>query len=787
MPSNNTNPANTLQALDHPVTITRFPNEKALSKKTMRMSMRELAGWIERQKAASKGKLPWIKQATFRDDKSLSPSGESYRSNANTLTVTGVEADYDGERITPETARAKLTKAGVAALIYTTPSHTPEKPRWRVLCPFSGPLPPEAREDLMARLNGVFGGVLDPASFTLSQAYYAGGVEGGEPVKTYLVEGEFIDKVEGLKPIYKDGGKTKPERGKSTGAKTGLSLANFKDALMHIPNPDSADRDYWFKIMCGVHHETDGSEDGLDMVLEWSEPHPRYDYEKAVKAWESIIFKEDGATGATILSEAKFHGNWADLSELDEMFDPLAEIDALLADDAEDTKQLARGYDLTEDGVIRAFSDRHDGELLFDHTAGAWFRFGSHRWVREETLLAKHYARAVSTELSKRDPNAKHLKKVAVWEAVERGARTVRAFAVSAAVWDREAYLLGTPGGVVDLRTGKLRPGRPNDRISKATAATPVPLASFDPERHCPRWMAFLQEAFGGDSGAIRFLQQWFGYCLTGYTREHALVFVYGPGGSGKSTAINIMADLLGDYAINVATSTLTKAKHDAHPEELARMDGPRLAFASETEKGKAWAENRIKALTGGDKITARHMRQNSFEFVPQMKLVIVGNNQPSLSDVDTAIQRRFNILPFDHPPKRKDPKLIDKLRREFPGILAWAMQGTLDWQANGLVRPDVVNAATSAYFAEQDTFGRWLEEHCELHPGYADTSETLWESWQRYAYANGEDPGSKLRVFPETMEQRGFKRVRDKGGIRGRGFAGVRLRDDRGDADELL
>ena len=240
-------------------------------------------------------------------------------------------------------------------------------------------------------------------------------------------------------------------------------------------------------------------------------------------------------------------------------------------------------------------------------------------------------------------------------------------------------------------------------------------------------------------------------------------------------------------HPINVATSTLTKKPHQAHAQELARMDGARLASVSETAKGDKWDENLIKSLTGGDRVTANFMRQNSFEFVPQMKLVIVGNNQPSLSDVDTAIQRRFNILPFDHPPKRKDPKLIDKLRREFPGILAWAMQGTLDWQANGLVRPDVVNAATSAYFAEQDTFGRWLEEHCELHPGYADTSETLWESWQRYAYANGEDPGSKLRVFPETMEQRGFKRVRDKGGIRGRGFAGVRLRDDRGDADELL
>lgn len=285
MPLNNTNPANVLQALDHPVMITRFPNEQAFSKKPMRMSMRKLAVWIEGRKAASKDKLPWLKLATFGNDKS---DKGCLRTNANTQTVTGVEADYDGERIKPEAARTRLAKAGVAALIYTTARHKPERPRWRVLCPFSGPLPPDAREDFMARLNGVLGGGLDPASFTLSLSYYAGSVEGGTKVKTYLADGDFIDNVEGLKPIYKDGGKTKPERGESTGAKTGLSLANFHDALMHVPNPDSADRDYWFKIMCGVHHETDGSEDGLAMILEWSEPHPSYDYEKTVKAWETI-------------------------------------------------------------------------------------------------------------------------------------------------------------------------------------------------------------------------------------------------------------------------------------------------------------------------------------------------------------------------------------------------------------------------------------------------------------------------------------------------------------------
>jgi P4 family phage/plasmid primase-like protien len=773
------------QALNHPVMITSFPNQRASVRKELRISMRKLAGKIKRQTAASKDKLPWLKLATFGDVKSAKGC---LRTNANVATITGLEADYDAGRMTPVAARTRLAKAGVAALIYTTPSHTPDAPRWRVLCPFSGPLPPDAREDLMARLNGVLGGGLDPASFTLSQAYYAGGVEGGAKVQAFLAEGDFIDNVEGLKSIYKDGGKTKPKRGESTGEKTGLPRPQFRDALMHIPNPDSADRDYWFKMMCGVHHETDGSEEGLAMILEWSESHPSYDYDETVRVWESIGREEGGATGATILSEAKFKGGWVDLSDLDEMFNSLAEIDAMLDDDVEETKQLARGYDLTEDGIIRAFTDRHEGELLYDHTATAWYRFVRHIWVREKTLRARHYARAVSTELAKRDPKAKHLKKVAVWEAIERGAKTVPAFAVTSEVWDPDLYLLGTPGGVVDLRTGKLRAGRPNDHISKATAATPVPLSSFDPDRHCPRWIAFLNEALGGDAEAIRFLQQWFGYCLTGYTSEHALLFIYGPGGSGKTTILNIMAELMGAYAIHVATSTLTKKTHQAHAQELARLDGARLASVSETTKGVKCDENLIKSLTGGDRITANFMRQNSFEFVPQMKLVIVGNNQPSLSDVDTAIQRRFNILPFDHPPKRKDPKLMDKLRRELPGILTWAMQGALDWKENRLVRPEVVRRATQDYFDTQDTFGQWLADRCEIGTGYQETSEALWVSWLGYANANGEEPGSKTRTFPETLKQRSFESVKNVRGKRGRGFKGIRLKEEPdNDGDELI
>lgn len=469
-------------------------------------------------------------------------------------------------------------------------------------------------------------------------------------------------------------------------------------------------------------------------------------------------------------ANARITGERARIIDLfDDLDDPDVEAAQILGLEPPDAD-----FELDEEGVIRAFTAAHNDEMRFDHSAGCWFRFDGHSWRREATKLAHHYARQLATSMADDDPKARPLRKVHVWEAIERGARTAREFVATSADWNRDTLFLGTPKGTVDLRTGILHPGDPAHYISRLTAAPPIPLDRFDPERDCPLWLSFLDEALYGDAEAIRFLRMWGGYCLTGDTKEQALVFVYGRGGSGKSTAINTMADILGEYAINLATSTLTAAKHDSHPEEIARLDGARLAWASETEKGRAWAENRIKALTGGDKITARFMRQNSFEFSPQMKIVIVGNNAPSLTSVDEAIKRRFIILPFDHPPREKDPDLPVKLKAEWSGILSWMIEGCLDWQKCGFFRPEVARRATDAYFEEQDIFAKWIGDCCETREHHADTTANLWDSWSVFALDNGEHPGTKARTFPETLTQRGFQAIKDTLGIRGRGYRGL-------------
>jgi len=352
---------------------------------------------------------------------------------------------------------------------------------------------------------------------------------------------------------------------------------------------------------------------------------------------------------------------------------------------------------------------------------------------------------------------------------VERLAQAGEAFAVTHEVWDGDLWLLGTPGGVIDLRTGRMRPARPGDYITRLTAVAPA--AGED----CPLWLKFLKEATGGDAGMIGFLQRWFGYCLTGITREHALVFIHGDGGNGKGVVMNTIFGILGDHAVNAAMETFTVTRGDKHSTDLAMLAGARMVMASEVEEGQTWAEARIKAVTGGDPITARFMRQDNFTFVPRFKLTISGNHKPALRGVDNSTRRRFNIVPFTRRPAAPDPELSEKLKTEWGAILRWMIEGCLEWQRNGLGAPASVSAATKDYFESQDYFGRWIEDRCDLGWGLTDTPIALLRSFEDWCRENREEMTDSRRLRGMLEKTQGVYYIKTK---EGRKVSGIELKD---------
>ncbi len=426
----------------------------------------------------------------------------------------------------------------------------------------------------------------------------------------------------------------------------------------------------------------------------------------------------------------------------------------------------------TEDALALAFTRRYHRDWRYVAAWGRWLVWDGHRWRTEDTLAATDLIRCVCRHAAVHADNPKIAAKLATSGTVggvERLARADRRHAATTAEWDADPWLLNTPGGVVDLKTGRQRSHDRADRMTKVTTATP----SGD----CTIWRQFLVEVTGGDADLQAYLQRMAGYTLTGSTQEHALFFLYGTGANGKSVFVNTLATILGDYAANAPMDTFMETRTDRHPTDMAGLRGARFVAAIETEQGRRWAESKVKNLTGGDKISARFMRQDFFEFFPQFKLVVAGNHKPAIRNIDEAMKRRLHLIPFTItvPPERRDKHLQQKLLAERDGILAWAVQGCLDWQRLGrLDPPQQVLEATEEYFEAEDALGRWLDERCVREANAKSLSAELFTDWKQWADAAGEFIGSQKR-FSDLLITRGIEKWRNPSGLRG--FRGIGLK----------
>ena len=331
--------------------------------------------------------------------------------------------------------------------------------------------------------------------------------------------------------------------------------------------------------------------------------------------------------------------------------------------------------------------------------------------------------------------------------------------------WDSDPWILGTPGGYVSLKTGEVSEADPSMNVSQLTSVSPAEKGT-----PTPHFSKFLDEVTQSDPALQRFLRQYLGYCLTGDTQEQVLLFIFGPGGNGKSVLQNVANDIMGDYAKTAAMETFSATRQQRHLTEIAMLRGARLVCLSETEKGQRWSQPKINQMTGGDRITANFMRQDMFTFKPTFKPIVVGKH---LASVNAAERRRFLIVPFLHKPASPDKTLSTKLRAEYPAILRWMIEGCLDWQQNGLVSPEVVALATKDYFEEEDLFGRWVSECCVCGPCHKAKAKDLWASYREYAVSNGEHAGS-TKAVAEMLGNGGYKKTKSDGIV----YLGIALKE---------
>ncbi|HJQ58019.1 MAG TPA: phage/plasmid primase, P4 family [Vineibacter sp.] len=443
--------------------------------------------------------------------------------------------------------------------------------------------------------------------------------------------------------------------------------------------------------------------------------------------------------------------------------------------DATLAAQLAQSPEGSEDWLALQLARRHRQELRHVAAWNTWLRWDGNRWTEDRTTYVFDLARARLRDFIgtlKNDGSARKIASASTVAGIERLARSDRTLAATAEQWDADAFALNTPGGIVDLRTGDLRPCDPLAYCTKCAAVAPAPLGTLP-----PLWLKFLDFVTDGDAELIGFLQRVAGYALTGDVSEHALFFAAGFGGNGKGTTFNTLRAVFGDYGMTAPAEVFLASTTDRHPTELAGLRGARLVVASEVDKGRRWNEARIKSLTGGDPVRARFMRQDFFEFMPQFKLVVFGNHRPSLSTVDEAIRRRLNLLPFNVTitPDIRDRALPDKLKDEWPAILRWAIDGCLDWQAHGLQPPPAVIAATQKYFDDEDSVAAWLDECTQPVRAGFETNAALFGSWKPYADRAGERAGN-VKWLSEALRSKGWEMSRATDRARTRGFKGIQI-----------
>jgi len=436
--------------------------------------------------------------------------------------------------------------------------------------------------------------------------------------------------------------------------------------------------------------------------------------------------------------------------------------------------------ELTDLGNAQRFVRYARGRFLFAHGWNRWLRYDGRRWEIDEkhephelaAVVARsfHADAAQAPDRKLQEALTKHAlqsqKKERIEAMLSLAANAFPEIKVSPSELDCDPWLLNVENGTLDLRTAQLRPHKRTDKLTKLAPVI------YDPAATAPIWQQFLSSVLPDDE-TRSFLQRAVGYSATGITTEHVVLFLFGAGRNGKSTLIDTLMAVLGDYCAVSPPELLLAKKAERHPTEMTTLVGRRLVSSVEAGQGKAWDEARVKWLTGGDRLTARGMRQDFFEFEPTHKFWVAANHRPRVRGTDAGIWSRLKEIDFiqefrdedDAAPSRqhlpvKDKSLKEKLKAEYSGILAWIAAGCLEWQKSGLGEPAAIRQATEEYRAEEDALRPFLEGYEPLQSSERVLLDAMASAYRDFAQSSGEEPISN-RNLAAALRERGYVVVR--------------------------
>jgi putative DNA primase/helicase len=424
----------------------------------------------------------------------------------------------------------------------------------------------------------------------------------------------------------------------------------------------------------------------------------------------------------------------------------------------------------TETDAARLFATRYGGWIRYCAKQGGWYLWDGRRWKRDDegaTFKLAEELTPLLADAANEIPDVDERLKVLKFAISLRNRRRLENV-VAIASWqpgiviaapeqfDADPWLFNVQNGTIDLRTGSLRLHNRNDLITKIASI------QYESDAICERWRQFLKEIFDGDCEMCEFIRHAIGYSLTGINREHAFFVLYGIGANGKSSLVDTLVHLLGDYATTAAPDTFLDRRSGTPTNDLARLRGARFVSTVETGERQSLAENFVKAITGGDRISARFLYEEFFDFEPVFKLWLASNHKPVIRAADEGIWRRVRLVPFleRFEGERADRNLREKLQAELTGILAWAVRGCLEWQQAGLQPPRSVIDATADYRSEMDTFAGFIADCCVLSADGSVGATELYNAYRLWCTANSERALTQTR-FGTQLRDRGLQKAR--------------------------